>query len=121
MVTKTFTHMVCRDISVNGSTVFVPLTAVETAFSHELIAYWLSFVRSGDPNTFRLPQSPPWSAYTLPTQDIISTNANLGRRIVLQQDPKNTTTTSGSFIEDEPQDELLRCAFAASKIARTQD
>ncbi|KAJ2934669.1 hypothetical protein H1R20_g2397, partial [Candolleomyces eurysporus] len=42
----------------NGTTTFSDMTPVETAFASELIAYWLSFVRSGDPNSFKLSRSP---------------------------------------------------------------
>ncbi|KAL0578093.1 hypothetical protein V5O48_003911 [Marasmius crinis-equi] len=97
----------------NGTTTFTPMTPVETAFAEELIAYWLSFVRAGDPNTFKLSRSPTWPQYTL---------ASTGkRRIVLQEDPGNTTTRSGSFIEQEPANESRRCAVVASKSEQEQN
>ncbi|CAA7267437.1 unnamed protein product [Cyclocybe aegerita] len=34
------------------------------AFAEELVAYWLPFLRSGDPKTFKLPRSPVWKQYT---------------------------------------------------------
>ena len=93
----------------NGSTVFTGLDKVETAFSEELIGYWLSFVRSGDPNTFKLSRSPEWPDF--------STNT----RAVLQQDPRNSTTRSGVYIEEEPTGDAERCAFVASKFMHMQD
>ncbi|KAI5118950.1 hypothetical protein M0805_006296 [Coniferiporia weirii] len=93
----------------NGSTVFTGLDRVETAFSEELIAYWLSFVRSENPNTFKLARSPSWPDFSS------------GIRSVLQQDPGNTTTTSGIYIEDEFAGDSSRCAFVASKVSHMQD
>ena len=88
---------------------FSGLNDVETAFSEELIGYWLSFVRSGDPNTFKLARSPEWPDY--------STNT----RTVLQQDPLNKTTQSGIYIEKEPIGDAKRCEFVASKALHMQD
>lgn len=95
----------------NGSNVFVPMTAVETAFAEELIAYWLSFVRAKNPNTFKLSRSPVWPSYTSESK----------ARIVLQQDPRNTTTNSGSFIELEPEKETQRCELVADKVLHEQN
>lgn len=84
------------------------MTTTETAFAEELIAYWLSFVRSGDPNTFKLARSPTWPAYT-PSEK---------GRVVLQQ---GTPTASGSTSELEPVRESERCAFVASKVLKQQN
>ena len=84
------------------------MTPSEKAFASELIAYWLSFVRSGDPNTYKLARSPTWPRY-----DTAST-----QRIVLT---KGTTGKSGSTIESIPVDEKSRCAFVASKSAEQQN
>ena len=101
--------------SVNGTNTFTPMTPVESAFAEELIAYWLSFVRSGDPNTFKLSRSPEWPRYT----DEMPASAR--QRIVLQQDPKNSTTSSGSFIENQPENQAHRCAVVASKSEGQQN
>ncbi|THU84215.1 alpha beta-hydrolase [Dendrothele bispora CBS 962.96] len=95
---------------VNGTGEFTPMTPVETAFAEELIAYWLSFVRSENPNTFKLERSPVWIDYTGDKE-----------RIVLQQDPGNRTTVSGSFVENEPAKERDRCAFVQSKAKEEQN
>ena len=82
---------------------------VETAFSEELIAYWLSFVRTLDPNTHKLARSPVWP-------ESVS-----GKRAVLQEDLRNSTTRSGVFLENEPQGDRERCKFVAGKVEGTQD
>ncbi|KAK0493415.1 alpha/beta-hydrolase [Armillaria luteobubalina] len=92
----------------NGSATFSSLTPEETAFSQELIAYWLSFVRAQDPNTFRLQRSPVWDRFSVGDK----------RQIVLQQ---NTTTMSGSFIELTDEKEVARCEFVASKVKKEQN
>ncbi|KAI0317980.1 Alpha/Beta hydrolase protein [Amylostereum chailletii] len=95
----------------NGSTTFSPMTPTETAFAEELIAYWLSFVRSGNPNTFKLDRSPEWRAFTSGDK----------ARIVLQQGPNKTTTESGSFLEVEDGGQTKRCAFVASVVGEEQN
>lgn len=91
--------------SVNGTTTFTPMTPTETAFAEELIAYWLSFVRAGDPNTHKLPRSPNWLSF-----------ASNKARIVLQEDPAGSTTKSGSFVEEESDAETSRCQVVASTV-----
>ncbi|EPQ51910.1 hypothetical protein GLOTRDRAFT_132721 [Gloeophyllum trabeum ATCC 11539] len=85
----------------NGTTTFTRLTPVEQAFAAELIAYWLSFIHSGDPNTYKLDRSPEWSQYSTAARN----------RIVLQEGPPNSSTESGSFVEIEPDVERTRCEF----------
>lgn len=102
----------CFCLRVNGSTTFTGLNEDETAFSEELLAYWLSFVRSGDPNTYKLQRSPQWPSYAT------------GQRIVLQQRANGTFESlgeSGVYAEDEPSGELERCAFIATKSEHMQD
>ncbi len=88
----------------NGSTRFSGMTAAEDAFASEMIAYFLSFVRTGDPNTYRLARSPEWPGYSVGGE----------RRMVLQQ---GTETESGCFGESVEQE---RCAFVATKAAAQQ-
>ena len=94
----------------NGTTTFQPQTPLDQAFAEELIAYWLSFVRAGDPNTFKLDRSPVWPAYTVQAKE----------RIVLQEPKTNDTSVSGSITEQEPKLETSRCAFVASKAVHEQ-
>ncbi len=84
------------------------MTPEETAFSEELIAYWLSFVRAKDPNTFKLERSPVWDRFSLDEE----------RQIVLQQ---NYAKTSGSFVELADEKEVARCQFVASKVEKEQN
>ncbi|KAG6380169.1 Alpha/Beta hydrolase protein [Boletus reticuloceps] len=95
----------------NGTGTFTQQAPAEVAFASELIAYWLSFVRSGNPNTYKLDMSPTWEEYTLFNKV----------RMVLMQDPQNLTTVSGSYMEEEPTAEGDRCAFAISKVLHMED
>lgn len=84
------------------------MTPEETAFSQELIAYCLSFVRAKDPNTFKLERSPVWDRFSLDEK----------RQAVLQQ---NSAATSGSFVELADEKEVARCQFVASKVEKEQN
>jgi hypothetical protein len=85
------------------------MTPAETAFASELIAYWLSFVRAGDPSTHRLARSPAWPAYA-PAAGV--------HRMVLTQGSVNV---SASAVESIGQDERERCAFVASITGEQQN
>ncbi|KAF9522501.1 alpha/beta-hydrolase [Crepidotus variabilis] len=93
----------------NGSTTFQPQSAANEAFAEELIAYWLSFVRSGDPNTFKLSHSPKWEIYKSNTE-----------RIVLQQPEDGSVATSGSYVEEEGQD-IQRCQIVERQADTQQN
>ena len=82
------------------------MTPSEMAFAEELIAYWLSFVRSANPNTHKLPHAPEWPQY----------HATTSTRVVLTE---GSTATTGSTVETIPSPEVKRCLFVASK-ARVQ-
>ncbi|KAJ3482854.1 hypothetical protein NLI96_g6700 [Meripilus lineatus] len=103
-------YMLFRGIEtgVNGTGTFHTLNPIQTAFSEELIAYWLSFVRSGDPNTFKLARSPIWPAY-----------GSDQKRVLLQQGA--TSTKSGISVEVSDQRVEARCAFVASKASVEQN
>ncbi|GJE86320.1 alpha/beta-hydrolase [Phanerochaete sordida] len=92
---------------VNGTTMFSPMTPSEQAFASELIAYWLSFVRTGNPNTFKLARAPTWPTYTPSTS----------HRIVLTE---GSATKTGSTLETISSEERQRCAFVTSKAASQQ-
>ena len=94
----------------DGFVEFVGLNPTESAFAQELIAYWISFIRSGNPNTYKLPGSPTWNSFS-----------NGNARIVLQQGPDGDPAhPSGSFLEAESDAERDRCALVASKASRLQ-
>ena len=99
-----------RACRVNGTTTFQTQSDADRAFAAELIAYWLSFVRSGNPNTFKLDRSPVWPEYTRRSQ----------QRIALQEPKSGDTAVSGSNAETEPALESSRCEFVASKARRQQ-
>ena len=105
-----FFHHVINFYRFNGTTTFHDLTPVETAFASELIAYWLSFVRSGDPNSFKLSRSPVWTKYS----------ATKRNKIVLQQVPDGGKG-SGSTLEVESQEETARCAVVAGQVGTQQN
>ncbi|KAI8990740.1 alpha/beta-hydrolase [Trametes punicea] len=92
----------------NGTTTFQPQRPIDKAFASELIAYWLSFVRSGNPNTYKLARSPVWPEYT----------SERKARIVLQEGENKDV--SGSTVEEESEQESGRCAFVASKVPHQQ-
>ncbi|KAF7432971.1 hypothetical protein PC9H_004915 [Pleurotus ostreatus] len=94
----------------NGTTTFTKMSPIETSFAEELIAYWLSFVRAGNPNTFKLARSPTWPQYSKKQRN----------RISLQQ-AAGSTTISGSTIELESTKETERCAFVAGKVEHQQN
>lgn len=82
---------------------------MESAFNEELITYWLSFVRSKDPNKYKLERSSVWPAFST------------GKRAVLQQDTKRDTLSSGIYVEEETAGEQQRCAFVAALVEHMQD
>ena len=86
------------------------MTPTEDVFAAELIAYWLSFVRSGDPNQYRLSRSPEWPMYK-----------SISRMVLQQGIDTSTTTVSGSFIEPEPETDKTRCALVGSQVEQQQN
>jgi hypothetical protein len=81
------------------------MSPIETAFAEELIAYWVSFVRAGDPNRFKLRWSPAWKRFTPSKKS----------RIVLQEAPEEGPV-SGSFLELEGAQESERCEVVAGMV-----
>jgi carboxylesterase type B len=91
----------------NGTTTFQPQNATNLAFEEELIAYWLSFVRAGNPNTFKLDRSAVWPSFAT------------GKRMVLEQDSASLTGSS-SFAEMEPNATVFRCQNALDLVAHQE-
>ncbi|KAL0565379.1 hypothetical protein V5O48_016646 [Marasmius crinis-equi] len=97
----------------NGTATFSPLDETQLAFSGELIAYWVSFVRDYDPNSFKLSTSPEWVGW--------GGGEEGGRQMVLRQGGEERDRKgSGSYVEDEDQEER-RCDFVARKVGREQN
>ena len=92
----------------NGTQTFTPINATERSFAEELIAYWTSFIRTGDPNVYKLTTSPVWPRYQTSGR----------RRMVLQQ---GTDHGTGSVVESSPSDQIARCDFVASKVLEEQN
>ncbi|EAU85247.2 EstA protein [Coprinopsis cinerea okayama7 len=113
----------------NGTTTFTELNETEQNFASELIAYWLSFVRTGNPNTHKLARSPRWAPYRIGSR----------ARIVLQQvqdtaqagsgeSPERAAGAasegrkgSGSHMENETVKETGRCVIVANQVERQQN
>ncbi|TEB21206.1 EstA protein [Coprinellus micaceus] len=96
----------------NGTTTFTDQSTLETDFSSELIAYWLSFVRTGNPNMRKLHRSPLWAPYGEGTRN----------RVVLQQARvEGPRKKSGSFVEVEAVEEAERCRVVAGQVETQQN
>ena len=104
-----FTCLHCYHLRMNGTATFTGMTPSEEAFAEELIAYWLSFVRTHDPNTFKLERSTEWPQFTSQAMN----------RIVLKRPTgadANSTTVSGNIVEKQDRAETERCEFVASIV-----
>lgn len=86
----------------NGSFTLTPLSPTQEEFSKELIAYWVSFVHTGNPNTFRMPETPEWPAW-------INGNGISSRRRTVLRQRKGSSNEPGSFVETKLLKELDRC------------
>ncbi|KAG8954930.1 hypothetical protein FRC04_010414 [Tulasnella sp. 424] len=94
----------------NGTTVFDPFTENEAAFAKELIAYWLSFVETGDPNLNKLESSPQWPEY----------GPSRRQRLCLEA-AKNGDTGSGSKAEEYSNEEKALHLLWVKLVDRTQN
>ncbi|KAJ3482852.1 hypothetical protein NLI96_g6703 [Meripilus lineatus] len=93
----------------NGTATFNSVASSTSEFASEMISYWMSFVRSGDPNTHKSHRSPHWPEYSTGSQ-------GSKVRMVLQE---GGVGESGSYVEVEDAEESVRCDFVAS-IANVQ-
>jgi len=96
-------------LSQNGTITYQTQTAAEQAFAEETIAYWLSFVRSGDPSKYKLSRSPNWPKYSTASPS----------RILLAKSVDNTTQSKSS-VELVPAGEINRCALLGKESDITQ-
>ncbi|KZO91472.1 alpha/beta-hydrolase [Calocera viscosa TUFC12733] len=90
----------------NGTTVFHELSVEQRDFFHEMLAYFVSFVRTGSPNTHKLDRSPEWPLYT----------AQRNRQVLQHQfqedfsnDASATGSTSAMWLEEVTESEKERC------------
>ncbi|KIM26791.1 hypothetical protein M408DRAFT_177761 [Serendipita vermifera MAFF 305830] len=87
----------------NGTFTLTPFTKPsQERFASELIAYWLSFVHTGDPNAFNIPGVPHWPAW------VNGKGPTHRQRMVLKQGT-GSTNASGSFVETKLSKALDRC------------
>lgn len=94
--------------STNGTVVFDYFKPNEAAFADELIAYWLSFVETGDPNSKKLDRSPDWHEYR-----------QSNKRLCLQA-TKDGETGSGSRVEAYTDEEKALHSLWIKLVDRTQ-
>lgn len=69
--------------------------APESALTPIVQAYWASFIRSGDPNTYKLSSAPTWGVF----------NQSSMQRIHFPNDVKSVA------MESVPADQATRCQF----------
>ena len=97
------------------------MTPTETSFSEELIAYWLSFVRSGDPNTFKLKTSPTWAEFDSEgLQRIVLQQSNTTDRTSFEPFGLEQGGSGGSYMETEPEKEVQRCRYLTGITEKQQ-
>ncbi|KAG8910487.1 hypothetical protein FRC01_006307 [Tulasnella sp. 417] len=92
----------------NGTVVFDSFNKSEAAFAEELIAYWLSFVEMGDPNSSKLDRSPQWPEYGPSNQ-----------RLCLEA-AKDDESGSGSKVEKYSDEEKALHLLWVQLVDRTQ-
>ncbi|KAF8686255.1 Alpha beta-hydrolase [Rhizoctonia solani] len=83
-----------------GSTpFFAPFNTTQAPVAQEIMQYWTSFTRSGNPSKFKRSYSPAWPDY-------------IGdRRIVMSEDVGGSGNHTASFVEKIPVYEQERCSF----------
>ncbi|EJD05088.1 alpha/beta-hydrolase [Fomitiporia mediterranea MF3/22] len=92
----------------NAGFTFTPFNATEAVLSKESIAYWTSFISSGNPSTSREAISPEWPPFSS------------GSRMVLSQPPNSSLMASASMMEITPPEQIERCKFWMSEKVANQ-
>ncbi|KEP50149.1 carboxyesterase [Rhizoctonia solani 123E] len=89
----------------NGATggTFHPFNATEVPVAREIIQYWTSFTRSGNPTTFKRAYSPVWLTYTE------------NSRVVMSEDVGGNGNNTASLVEAVLAYEQQRCQFWMSQ------
>ncbi|TFY68194.1 hypothetical protein EVG20_g3659 [Dentipellis fragilis] len=85
----------------NAGATFTPFNQSEALLSKEAIAYWTSFVATGNPSTQRRETSPEWQSFT-------GSGGTSRHRIVPTLEDETTTAT---VLEAIPEFEVERCAY----------
>ncbi|CCA72715.1 related to triacylglycerol lipase II precursor [Serendipita indica DSM 11827] len=98
---------------INGSYTLTKFTSPsQKQFERELLAFWVSFVRTGDPNKYRLANAPEWPRWENEKKNLWGKVVSSPARMVLKQGETGLTSDDyqpGSFVEDQPHEELERC------------
>ncbi|KAI0135954.1 alpha/beta-hydrolase [Hypoxylon sp. NC0597] len=77
---------------------------------HPLMDYWISFVRTLNPNTLRTPSAPAWESWD---------TGEVGRRLLMEAG--NSSTKGGNFtMEMVPAEQRARCEFWKRLAPTTQ-
>ncbi|THH05598.1 hypothetical protein EW145_g4680 [Phellinidium pouzarii] len=92
----------------NAGFIFTAFNETEAPLSQESIAFWTSFISSGDPSNFRKSFSPAWDPFSS------------GTRMVLTQDTTNGTSLTSSGMEVTPPSQIERCMFWMSDNVTSQ-
>ncbi|KAH8116210.1 hypothetical protein DFH11DRAFT_1585026, partial [Phellopilus nigrolimitatus] len=87
-----------------------PFIQTEAPLSQEAIAFWTSFVSSGDPSTSRAAFSPAWPAFATGARMVLTEAANASAA--------GHVTASG--MEDTPASQIQRCEFWMSPNVTAQ-
>ncbi|KAH8116197.1 alpha/beta-hydrolase [Phellopilus nigrolimitatus] len=80
-----------------------PFIQTEAPLSQEAIAFWTSFVSSGDPSTSRAAFSPAWPGFATGARMVLTEAANASASAA------GRATASG--MEDTPASQIQRCEF----------
>lgn len=82
---------------------FAPFNATEVPVAQEIIGYWASFTRTGNPSVFRKSFSPAWPTFAGT------------KRIVMSEDIQGNGNTTASVVESVPTLESSRCKWWMSQ------
>ncbi|KAF8997748.1 alpha/beta-hydrolase [Cyathus striatus] len=84
----------------NAGVSFTPFNSSEAVLSKEAIAYWTSFIATGNPSTSKISNSPTWAGFTA---------ADGGRQRLLFD--RGNDVKSNSTMQTVTEAEITRCKF----------
>lgn len=86
------------------------MTSFELPVALELRAYFLSFMRHGDPNTDKLASAPYWPVYNA-LGDYVNTPVRLNPSFAFANVSANATAPTGTSVEIAQRPQRDRCDF----------
>lgn len=86
-----------------GTPFFAPFNVTEVPVAQEIIQYWASFARSGNPSTYKRSYSPVWPSFAG------------NHRVVMSEDLGGSGNSTASFVEVVPAFEQAGCQFWMSQ------